>query len=201
LYSLTWKTRATPAQRLICALRAWARPTSGSDSSGWPTARATDGTKGGGLSKNGQDLVTSAQLAGWATPVVNDSKGSDYTYSGGDNTRVALKLGGMAKAAWPTPMATDGDKQDATLPVVERRIAEGKQIGLAMSARLTAGPTPTQRDWKGAVLSGETPNGSGAATASGGQLSPAFSAWLQGYPEEWCRAAIRASRSIPRKRG
>ena len=37
LYKLTWKERATPLGRQICALRASGLRTSGSDSTGWPT--------------------------------------------------------------------------------------------------------------------------------------------------------------------
>src|SRR5580698_4373082 len=43
LYVLTWKARVTPLGRLMPAQRASARPTSGSGSTGWPTARSTDG--------------------------------------------------------------------------------------------------------------------------------------------------------------
>jgi hypothetical protein len=47
-------------------------------------------------------------------------------------------------------------------------------------------------------------SGAGAPTGSGGQLNAAFSRWLMGYPEAWCRAAVVAWRSTPttpRKRG
>ena len=47
LYTLTWKERATPSGRLICALRASARRTSDSDSTGWPTPTTSD-RKGSG---------------------------------------------------------------------------------------------------------------------------------------------------------
>lgn len=42
LYSLTWKTRTTPAQRLIYALRASVPRTSDSGFTGWPTPAARD---------------------------------------------------------------------------------------------------------------------------------------------------------------
>ena len=50
-YSLTWSEKATPAQRLISRLRASARPTSGSGSTGWPTPNATDGEHAGTLAR------------------------------------------------------------------------------------------------------------------------------------------------------
>ena len=46
LFSLTWKTKATPAGRPYCQLVASGRPTSGSASGGWLTTRATDADKG-----------------------------------------------------------------------------------------------------------------------------------------------------------
>jgi hypothetical protein len=51
-----------------------------------------------------------------------------------------------AHTGWPSPLATDGSKGDATLPVVMRRIAEGKQVSTAMIARLAGWPTVTAAD-------------------------------------------------------
>ena len=68
LFVLTWKDAVTPSGHRICALRASARRTS---DSGCTSPHST-----------------------WPTPVVNDSKGSDYSYSNGDHDRPALKLGG-----------------------------------------------------------------------------------------------------------
>jgi len=53
---------------------------------------------------------------------------------------------------------------------------------------------------------GEAMTGSDAVTVAGGQLNPAFSAWVMGYPEAWCLAALscqhprplRKSRSVGR---
>jgi hypothetical protein len=69
--------------------------------------------------------------------------------------------------------------------------------------------TPTTRDWKdGATTLENTPvnsllgrqvlgaisPGSPAQTGRPGRLSPLFSAWLQGYPPEWCLAAPESKR-------
>ena len=42
--------------------------------------------------------------------------------------------------------------------------------------------------------------GCSAGMESGGQLNPAFSGWLQGFPEAWCHAALTARlRKAPKK--
>jgi hypothetical protein len=47
---------------------------------------------------------------------------------------------------------------------------------------------------------GQTLTSSPAATAKLGVLNPNLPRWLQGYPVEWCQAAIRAHRAMPTKR-
>jgi hypothetical protein len=74
LYQLTWKPRATPLGRQICALRASVRRTLGSgcslDRSGWPTPATRDHKGGyeGGRMRDGKistdTLDVTAQLAG-----------------------------------------------------------------------------------------------------------------------------------------
>jgi hypothetical protein len=48
--------------------------------------------------------------------------------------------------------------------------------------------------------SGETPSGSRAGTEKPGQLNPAHSRWLMGYPPEWDACGVTAMQSIRGKR-
>ena len=45
-------------------------------------------------------------------------------------------------AGWPTPLARDGDKLDATLPAIMKRARDGRELGLAMVARMAGWATP-----------------------------------------------------------
>jgi hypothetical protein len=112
---------------------------------------------------------------------------------------------------WPTPMANNASKDC-------NRMREGKQNGLGAVASVSGWATPTTRDVKNTgdlenyifgnakgrirtdSVSTQAFLSSPAATAKLGVLNPALSRWLQGYPVEWCQAAIRAHRAMPTKR-
>lgn len=55
LYKLTWKHRVTPAQRLICALRASALPISDNGFTGWVTPNTRDWKDTGGQATERKD--------------------------------------------------------------------------------------------------------------------------------------------------
>jgi hypothetical protein len=50
------------------------------------------------------------------------------------------------------------------------------------------------------VISGQELSPSHAVTTISGVLNPAFSRWLQSFPEEWCQAAILAYRVMQTRR-
>jgi hypothetical protein len=176
LYKLTWKQRDTPSLRKISALRASARRTSGSGSG----------------------------LSGWATPVVQQANGTPERFLERKRESMArgsksmgvclsdLNMQAQAWAGWPTPTTRDHKdtgnlegsmvRQDGQL----RNDTVPRVSWIAGPARLTA--------------SGEMLTGCSAGMESGGQLNPAHSRWLMGYPPEWDDCAVTAMPSSRKSR-
>jgi hypothetical protein len=111
LYSLTWKTKATPAGRQYCQRAASVHHTNATDFS---SARCN-----------------------WATPIVNDTTGSTHCYSGKDR-KICLKLPGQAKlAAWPTPTTRDHKDGKECLNVPTSSLL-GREVWKVGPIRITA---------------------------------------------------------------
>ena len=175
--------------------------------SSWPTPRLSDTTGSRILNEDGNRTNQEATM----------------TY--GANLSDKVKL-----ASWPTPNAgpqNDGDTTwEARREALKAQHKNGNGFGLTLgqASSLSSWATPecpaphdseqtagrprerttfqSTADQAGLIL-GLISSGSPAETASPGQLNPAFSRWLQGYPVSWCQAAIRVSRTLTlqRKRG
>jgi hypothetical protein len=184
-YSLTWKEWPINGQEPICALRASALRTSGNDSTGWPTCAARD-WKSGKSNLHGQNarpLSEVAMLAGWPTPIVNDTTGSTHCYgkTQQDGTRdIFLKLPGAAKlVGWPTPNTCNVKGAYQSQELIAARKESGRQQNLQDVVK----------------LAGRTPNLSNAETEklAAFRLNPLFSLWLMGFPpHEWAFCAEQA---------
>lgn len=139
--------------------------------------------------------ISATATTGWPTPATTDYKGG---YLGGrmrngklstDRLDVCAQISG-----WPTPTAALANKGVRSTEGGIREAMRSHGPDLAAVSCLTF-ETATRFTASGLLLTG-----SDAAMASGGQLNPAHSRWLMGYPEEWCISAIHALRSIRRKR-
>lgn len=156
LFNLTWKTRHTPAGRLIFALRGSARRTSDSGCGSSPTPMAgTPAQKGYNEAGNTDSSRKTVELIGWPTP----DTGRDETLESFQARQERMKSrhpakGGMGSlgplhivaqlATWPTPQSRDGQHSRSGQP--ER--TGGRRRNLDDYATLATWATPTQRDHK-----------------------------------------------------
>ena len=155
---------------------------------GWATPNAMDATRGSAetdadkLARGanpGQSLIDQASLAGWATPKAEDAESSGIRHGRG----VADTLTAQAMIqGWTTPTAHDASPISAT-----QKAKHGTKHGCS------------DLNHDAAKAIGTDTNSSTSPTVAKGALNPALSRWLQGYPKEWCKAAIRAFRSIPKR--
>lgn len=159
LYSLTWKPWVTPSGRSRSRLRASVRRTS------------------------------ETEFTGWVTPTTRDHKDTPGMTAQRDGADRLDQLPRQAYlAAWPTPNAASPQNLRGNGTDPERRLAQGRQIGIQDAVRYLLHPSPARL-----TASGELLTGSYAGTASGGQLNPAHSRWLMGLPPEWDACAPTAT--------
>ena len=174
----------------------------GLEMAGWPTPQASDGS-GGGQAKRAMnpdrsnDLNDFAMLVGWPTPRAADGEKNVRTAEG-SLSEIARKGSpqdlcmAAAIAGWPTPNTMDTVDRVAMRP---SRAATGRTTGYLTEALVDyATPGPARF-----TATGELLTGSPAGMESGGQLSPAHSRWLMGYPAVWDECAIRISKPSRKK--
>jgi len=197
IYSMNWKQKITPRGRSYFQLVASGRRTSDSDSGlwhGWVTASSRDWKDTAGMATEGKDgrsrldqLPRQANLAGWPTPHSRQSAGGEYkdpekaiarfmNPDRNNDLNEAIHLAG-----WPTPRAQEPGKTN-----------EGYGKSTGMIAKISG---PARLTANGLLLTGST-----AGMESGGQLNPAHSRWLMGYPAEWDACAPTETPSSRKRR-
>ncbi len=180
IYSLSWKGKLTPAGRQYCQRQASAHRTSASDSSlvrtNWPTPQAHDtcGARAPRPKRDGNrnmDLLESYRHDLADAPYLLFSKAPEW-------------------AAWPTPRQADGEKNVRTL---EGSLSEIQRKGGPQDVSQAAAITQPIRIL---AATGQTLIGSAAGMDVTGQLNPAHSRWLMGFPPEWDDCAVMAMQSF-----
>lgn len=110
--SPNWSDWATALRQEYSARPKWARATAENDSSSWPSARATDGSKGGPNQRGSSgDMMLPSAAAQWETPSVAVTAGSRLTRGGARSDEMLLT--GQALAFSPPALPTRNGPQSS----------------------------------------------------------------------------------------
>ena len=224
LFALTCKERVTPAGAAIFALRASARRISDNGYSSWPTPMAgSPASETYNEAGNSDYSRKTVALASWPTPKASDCQGGRTTETaGGGNAHLDRDVrlaswatpkshtvtGAASRAenhksrledqvflsSWATPAHRDCRYANAESYAERGGGSKGEQLNNQV-VHLTQVNGPARLTAIGILLTG-----SSARMASGGQLNPEHSRWLQGVLAAWENCAPTETRSALNKR-
>ena len=164
IYRMHWKRKATPRGRSFCQLVASARPTS--------------------------DSVDGLLHSGWATPAARDYRSNSASQEIYDKRRQQTRGKPLSEevhqlAGWPTPVVKDDNKTPEAHMAMKKRMGERDGMGANQTAITSLQVMAKFTDAARLTANGLLLTGSTAEMKSGGQLNPALSRWLMGFPAEW----------------
>lgn len=169
---------------------------------GWPTATACDSNRAPAQNFKPTPNMTlnhAAVMVGWPTPTASlATKGVDPNPEAiiARNRKSGQDLGAIATlTGWPTPAAQSPQSLRGKGADPMKRQAQGRQINLTDAVNWIDLNNPARL-----TASGEMLTGCSAEMPSGGQLDPAHSLWLQGYPTGFLSCGLRAMLSMPTRR-
>jgi hypothetical protein len=128
------------------------------------TGKTVDGVK------HTASLEHAVKFTNWSTPKAEDSESTGAHRGTPDTLTSASRL-----SSWATPAARDYKSNDAGPAHHAERLEQTRGKPLSEQTHQLLGPISS---------------GSPAETAKPGQLNPAFSLWLQGYPAAWLSCGV-----------
>jgi len=196
LFKMTWKEKVTPSSQSVSLLRASGLRTSDRDCGSLPTTTTRDHKDGSQCDNVPLNALLGrvVWLVSWPSPKASNTTGSGTRGDGGENLQTTVQMAG-----WGTPNTLDSlpirsdeklnrAKSVAGCSNIRDQLPIGSWVSPTAQDHSRGGKPPRPQD-TGVPLSqqvsGMPATGSSAGMESGGQLNPAHSRWLMGYPTEW----------------